>query len=149
MQKMSQQTLFFLNVFMIFEFHVNIFTIKPWLAVWSIQNNILSFKHNIKTFLLTLFRQSISFALISINNPVWSARIWFKHKKQSPTVHVLLQPFWNMYIRFLSCDVNEIRPIKYLCLNGFNKAEAVVFSCRLCFMRAFPFISLIVTQIWL
>jgi len=123
--------------------------IKPWLAVWSIQNNILSFKHNIKNFLLTLLRQSISFALISINNPVWSARIWFKHKKQSPTVHVLLQPSWNMYLRFMSCDVNEIRPIKYLCLNGFNKAEAVVFSCRLCFMRAFPFISLIVTQIWL
>ena len=24
---------------------------------------------------------------------------------------------------------------------GFNKTEAAVFSCRLCFLRAFPFIS--------
>ena len=30
-----------------------------------------------------------------------------------------------------------------LLINGFNKTEAAVFSCRLCFMRAFPFISLI------
>jgi len=28
-------------------------------------------------------------------------------------------------------------------MNNFNKTEAAVFSCRLCFMRAFPFISLI------
>ena len=28
-------------------------------------------------------------------------------------------------------------------MNGFNKTEAAVFSCRLCFLRAFPFISLI------
>jgi len=28
-------------------------------------------------------------------------------------------------------------------LNSFNKTEAAVFSCRLCFLRAFPFISLI------
>ena len=27
-------------------------------------------------------------------------------------------------------------------INGFNKTEAAVFSCRLCFLRAFPFISL-------
>jgi len=27
--------------------------------------------------------------------------------------------------------------------NSFNKTEAAVFSCRLCFLRAFPFISLI------
>ena len=27
-------------------------------------------------------------------------------------------------------------------LNSFNKTEAAVFSCRLCFLRAFPFISL-------
>jgi len=31
-----------------------------------------------------------------------------------------------------------------LLMNGFNKTEAAVFSCRLCFLRAFPFISLIV-----
>ena len=30
-----------------------------------------------------------------------------------------------------------------LLMNGFNKTEAAVFSCRLCFLRAFPFISLI------
>ena len=29
-----------------------------------------------------------------------------------------------------------------LLMNSFNKTEAAVFSCRLCFMRAFPFISL-------
>jgi len=29
-------------------------------------------------------------------------------------------------------------------MNSFNKTEAAVFSCRLCFLRAFPFISLIV-----
>jgi len=27
-------------------------------------------------------------------------------------------------------------------MNSFNKTEAAVFSCRLCFPRAFPFISL-------
>jgi len=29
-----------------------------------------------------------------------------------------------------------------LLMNGFNKTEAAVFSCRLCFLGAFPFISL-------
>ena len=28
-------------------------------------------------------------------------------------------------------------------MNSFYKIEAAVFSCRLCFLRAFPFISLI------
>jgi len=28
-------------------------------------------------------------------------------------------------------------------MNGFNKTEAAVFLCRLCFLRAFPFISLL------
>ena len=28
-------------------------------------------------------------------------------------------------------------------MNSFNKTEAAVFLCRLCFLRAFPFISLI------
>jgi len=31
-----------------------------------------------------------------------------------------------------------------LLMNGFKKTEASVFSCRLCFLRAFPVISLIV-----
>ena len=31
-----------------------------------------------------------------------------------------------------------------LLMNSFNKTEAAVFSCRLCFLRAFPFIGLIV-----
>jgi len=30
-----------------------------------------------------------------------------------------------------------------LLMNSFNKTETAVFSCRLCFLRAFPFISLI------
>jgi len=30
-----------------------------------------------------------------------------------------------------------------LLMNSFNKTEAAVFSCRLCFLRAFPFISLL------
>jgi len=30
-------------------------------------------------------------------------------------------------------------------MNGFNKTEAAVFSCRLCFLRAFSFISFIFT----
>ena len=30
-----------------------------------------------------------------------------------------------------------------LLMNGFNKTEAAVFSCRLCFLGAFPFINLI------
>ena len=29
-----------------------------------------------------------------------------------------------------------------LLMNSFNKTEAAVFSCRLCFLGAFPFISL-------
>ena len=31
-----------------------------------------------------------------------------------------------------------------LLMNSFNKTVAAVFSCRLCFLRAFPFISLII-----
>ena len=31
-------------------------------------------------------------------------------------------------------------------MNSFNKTEAAVFSCRLCFLRAFPFISLILPE---
>jgi len=31
----------------------------------------------------------------------------------------------------------------WLLMNSFNKTEADVFSCKLCFLRAFPFISLI------
>ena len=30
----------------------------------------------------------------------------------------------------------------FVLMNSFNKTEAAVFSCRLCFLRAFPFISL-------
>ena len=30
-----------------------------------------------------------------------------------------------------------------LLLNSFNKTKAAIFSCRLCFLRAFPFISLL------
>jgi len=32
--------------------------------------------------------------------------------------------------------------INVFLINGVNKTEAVVFSCRLCFLMAFPFISL-------
>jgi len=35
--------------------------------------------------------------------------------------------------------------ITLLLMNSFNKTEAAVFSCRLCFLRAFPFISLIIS----
>ena len=31
-----------------------------------------------------------------------------------------------------------------LLMNSFNKTEAAVFSCRLCFLKAFPFIILII-----
>ena len=31
-------------------------------------------------------------------------------------------------------------------MNSFNKTEAAIFPCRLCFLRAFPFISLMVTH---
>jgi len=34
-----------------------------------------------------------------------------------------------------------------LLMNNFNKTEAAVFSCRLCFLGAFPFISLILLTI--
>ena len=30
-----------------------------------------------------------------------------------------------------------------LLMNGFNETEAAVFSCKLCFLGAFPFISFI------
>ena len=33
-------------------------------------------------------------------------------------------------------------------MNSFNKTEAAVFSCRLCFLRAFPIISLIEKWRW-
>ena len=33
-----------------------------------------------------------------------------------------------------------------LLMNSFNKTEAAVFSCRLCFLRAFPFISLMIPR---
>jgi len=31
-------------------------------------------------------------------------------------------------------------------MNSFNKTEAAVFSCKLCFLRAFPFISLMLSS---
>ena len=34
-------------------------------------------------------------------------------------------------------------------MNSFNKTEAAVFSCRLCFLMAFTFISLIVIKQYL
>jgi len=34
-----------------------------------------------------------------------------------------------------------------LLMNSFNKTEAAVFSCRLCFLRAFPFISLLLLKL--
>ena len=34
-------------------------------------------------------------------------------------------------------------------MNSFNKTEAAVFSCRLCFLRAFPFISLIIICLYI
>jgi len=34
-----------------------------------------------------------------------------------------------------------------LLINGFDKTEAAVFSCRLCFLRAFHFISLLLSGI--
>jgi len=34
-------------------------------------------------------------------------------------------------------------------MNSFNKTEAAVFSCRLCFLRAFPFISLMNMHTWI
>ena len=38
-----------------------------------------------------------------------------------------------------------------LLMNSFNKTEAAVFSCRLCFLRAFLFISFIhsYTSLWI
>jgi len=32
-------------------------------------------------------------------------------------------------------------------MNSFNKTEVAVFSCRLCFLMAFPFISLIIIKV--
>ena len=47
---------------------------------------------------------------------------------------------------------NGVPPMRYgasvvwhhslLLVNSYNKTEVAVFSCRLCFLRAFPFISL-------
>ena len=34
-----------------------------------------------------------------------------------------------------------------LLMNGFNKTKAAVFSCRLCFLGAFPFISSILAYL--
>jgi len=44
----------------------------------------------------------------------------------------------NKYIRANNCTVQNT-----VLMNGFNKTDAAVFSCRLCFLRAFPFIGLI------
>jgi len=33
-------------------------------------------------------------------------------------------------------------------MNSFNKTEAAVFSCRLCFLGAFPFISLLWVEVY-
>ena len=45
--------------------------------------------------------------------------------------------FDNVVVNMASCHL----------MNSFNKTEAAVFSCRLCFLRAFPFISLILSSI--
>ena len=41
---------------------------------------------------------------------------------------------------------SHIKPHSLLLMNSFNKTEAAVFTCRLCFLRAFPFISLLLLQ---
>ena len=44
-------------------------------------------------------------------------------------------------------DINNVTVIEHhllLFMNGFNTTEAAVFSCNLCFLRAFTFISLII-----
>jgi len=48
---------------------------------------------------------------------------------------------------YITGKLNETSSVVWhhllLLMNCFNKTEAVVFSCRLCFLRAFPFVSLI------
>jgi len=51
---------------------------------------------------------------------------------------------FNHFLKYIIC--HEILQLHWM-MNSFNKTEAAVFSCRLCFLRAFPFISLMVIHL--
>jgi len=78
--------------------------------------------------------------------------------KSRPVLHhCVVIFFWSSGIMDCTCMLltfeNGVLLMRYgasvvwhhslLLMNSFNKTEAAVFSCRLCFLRAFPFISLV------
>ena len=77
--------------------------------------------------------------------------------KSRPVVyHIVVIFFWSSGIMECTCmlftfengvplmrkGASVVWHHSLLLMNSFNKTEDVVFSCRLCFLRAFPFISL-------
>ena len=80
--------------------------------------------------------------------------------KKSPVLHIIVQSYfsgsqgsWSVHVGpmlftfengvpLMRQGVIGVASFIKLLMNGFNKTEAAVFSCRLCFLGAFPFTSL-------
>ena len=71
-------------------------------------------------------------------------QLYFSGPQVSWSVHVCCL---HLKMEFRSCAKGASVVWHYLLLlmNSFNKTDAAVFSCRLCFQGAFPFISFIIT----
>ena len=71
--------------------------------------------------------------------------VWTEYNKTS-LFHMYTPLLLRKRLNVFSYQSTELGiPLAYLLLmNSFNKTEAAVFSCRLCFLRAFPFISLMI-----
>ena len=78
-------------------------------------------------------------------------RRWTLHRSRSPEVRTdELQERWFVRLTTSFCSsahalggVSGVASFITTDKNSYNKTEAAVFSCRLCFLRAFHFISLI------
>jgi len=60
---------------------------------------------------------------------------------------VLKHVFKTLYFNCSAYQFRSKYVHRYMLLYFFNKTEASVFSCRLCFLRAFPFIRLILPAV--
>ena len=56
--------------------------------------------------------------------------------------------FLKIVLCFITYKGREPKTVlnQKLLINSFSKTEAAVFSCRLCFLRAFPFTSLVMVS---
>ena len=89
--------------------------------------------HNIST--------CLSFFLMYFHIFTYFSLFQHKHNEFHPPL------FSTVFTKTTTAEQNIVLSVVWhhslLLMNGFNKTEAAVSSCRLCFLRDFPFISLI------